>query len=196
MDREDQAEGRQQQPSPYAPKPPVSETRRGAEAADDHMGPSSEGDTAPEPTLVAAGGTEHAQYHSHIPPGFSLIVNDVDAEKGNPQEEPEEKASMESSDFGVEVVVAVECDPSLESSDLSEESKEEEGGFKRHGTLTHSSSQKELSDARIKQIQGEVESRKNEFARLLEEHAQVVKQLKAMEEEEGGDGRVGRQQLH
>ncbi|XP_071453600.1 uncharacterized protein [Hetaerina americana] len=169
----------------------------GAEAADEHMGPSSEGDTAPEATLTEAGGNEHAQYHSHIPPGFSLVVNDVDAEKASPPMSPDEKAVIDRSDFGVEVVVAVECDPSLESV-YREESKEDEGegDFKRHGTLTHSSSQKELSDARIKQIQGEVESRKNEFARLLEEHAQVVKQLKAMEEEEGGDGRMGRQQLH
>ncbi|XP_021917732.1 uncharacterized protein LOC110828888 isoform X2 [Zootermopsis nevadensis] len=41
---------------------------------------------------------------------------------------------------------------------------------------------KEESDARIKQIQIEAESRKNEFAKLLEEHAQVIKELKKMEE--------------
>lgn len=38
--------------------------------------------------------------------------------------------------------------------------------------------------ARIKQIQVEAESRKIEFARLLEEHAQVIRRLKQMEESE------------
>ncbi|XP_023714737.2 uncharacterized protein LOC111868381 [Cryptotermes secundus] len=42
---------------------------------------------------------------------------------------------------------------------------------------------KEESDARIKQIQVEAESRKNEFAKLLEEHAQVIKELKQMEDD-------------
>ncbi|GFG33127.1 hypothetical protein Cfor_02116 [Coptotermes formosanus] len=42
---------------------------------------------------------------------------------------------------------------------------------------------KDESDARIKQIQVEAESRKNEFAKLLEEHAQVIKELKEMEDD-------------
>ncbi|XP_046658227.1 uncharacterized protein LOC124352685 isoform X1 [Homalodisca vitripennis] len=42
---------------------------------------------------------------------------------------------------------------------------------------------KEESNARIRQIQVEAESRKMEFARLLEEHAQVIKKLKQMEED-------------
>ncbi|PSN35195.1 hypothetical protein C0J52_22966 [Blattella germanica] len=42
---------------------------------------------------------------------------------------------------------------------------------------------KEECDARIKQIQVEAESRKNEFAKLLEEHAQVIKELKQMEDD-------------
>lgn len=37
---------------------------------------------------------------------------------------------------------------------------------------------------RIKQIQVEAETRRGEFARLLEEHAQVVRKLKIMEAEE------------
>lgn len=37
---------------------------------------------------------------------------------------------------------------------------------------------------RIKQIQVEAETRRGEFARLLEEHAQVVRKLKMMEAEE------------
>lgn len=37
---------------------------------------------------------------------------------------------------------------------------------------------------RIKQIQVEAETRRDEFARLLEEHAQVVRKLKMMEAEE------------
>ncbi|XP_063985880.1 uncharacterized protein LOC135167004 isoform X1 [Diachasmimorpha longicaudata] len=37
---------------------------------------------------------------------------------------------------------------------------------------------------RIKQIQVEAETRRDEFARLLEEHAQVVRKLKIMEAEE------------
>ncbi|XP_067012764.1 uncharacterized protein [Anabrus simplex] len=44
---------------------------------------------------------------------------------------------------------------------------------------------KEQSDARIQQIKEDAESRKNEFARLLEEHAQVIQQLKKMEHEPG-----------
>ncbi|XP_033324299.1 uncharacterized protein LOC117219330 [Megalopta genalis] len=37
---------------------------------------------------------------------------------------------------------------------------------------------------RIKQMQVEAETRRGEFARLLEEHAQVVRMLKMMEAEE------------
>ncbi|XP_063232089.1 uncharacterized protein LOC134536281 [Bacillus rossius redtenbacheri] len=37
--------------------------------------------------------------------------------------------------------------------------------------------------ARVQQIKVEAESRKHEFAKLLEEHAQVVKELKKMEDE-------------
>ncbi|XP_015439964.1 PREDICTED: uncharacterized protein LOC107194784 [Dufourea novaeangliae] len=37
---------------------------------------------------------------------------------------------------------------------------------------------------RIKQMQVEAETRRDEFARLLEEHAQVVRMLKMMEAEE------------
>ncbi|XP_054259224.1 uncharacterized protein LOC128983968 [Macrosteles quadrilineatus] len=48
---------------------------------------------------------------------------------------------------------------------------------------TQCSESKEDSDARIKQIQVEAESRKVEFARLLEEHAQVIRKLKQMEED-------------
>ncbi|XP_039281955.1 uncharacterized protein LOC111050041 [Nilaparvata lugens] len=47
---------------------------------------------------------------------------------------------------------------------------------------------KEQSDARIKQIKVEAESRKNEFARLLEEHAQVIRRLKQIEEDGGAIG--------
>ncbi|XP_069671716.1 uncharacterized protein [Periplaneta americana] len=54
-----------------------------------------------------------------------------------------------------------------------------------HASTTDNSTgaNKEESDARIKQIQVEAESRKNEFAKLLEEHAQVIKELKQMEDD-------------
>uniref|UniRef100_A0A1B6EBZ5 Uncharacterized protein n=1 Tax=Clastoptera arizonana TaxID=38151 RepID=A0A1B6EBZ5_9HEMI len=42
---------------------------------------------------------------------------------------------------------------------------------------------KEQSDARIQQIKVEAESRKIAFARLLEEHAQVIRRLKHLEED-------------
>ncbi|XP_024937457.1 uncharacterized protein LOC107264246 isoform X1 [Cephus cinctus] len=62
------------------------------------------------------------------------------------------------------------------------------------GVSTESSSQNSSSQTpldspggpreRIKQIQVEAETRRGEFARLLEEHAQVVRKLKMMEAEE------------
>lgn len=42
---------------------------------------------------------------------------------------------------------------------------------------------KEQCDARIRQIKVEAESRKIEFARLLDEHAQVIRRLKHLEED-------------
>ncbi|XP_043272542.1 uncharacterized protein [Venturia canescens] len=44
---------------------------------------------------------------------------------------------------------------------------------------------------RIKQMQVEAETRRGEFARLLEEHAQVVRQLKMMEAEEQHSATAG-----
>ncbi|XP_075223109.1 uncharacterized protein LOC142325346 [Lycorma delicatula] len=50
-------------------------------------------------------------------------------------------------------------------------------------TLDYRPFSKEQCDARIRQIKVEAECRKNEFARLLEEHAQVIRRLKQIEED-------------
>lgn len=70
---------------------------------------------------------------------------------------------------------------SSESSDLD--------GLSSESSTQNSSSQTPLDSPsgpreRIKQIQVEAETRRDEFARLLEEHAQVVRKLKMMEAEE------------
>lgn len=168
-------------PSPDAPQPPAHEnTRRaGAEAAEERLGPSTEGDVAPETKVSMESGPQHAQYHSYIPPGFSLVVNDVDAESTD-----DRRGNTDIKTTGFEEEILPPSESELKENVSNKDSTTEKSSNR---TLSHSSSQKELSDARIKQIQGEVESRRNEFARLLEEHAQVVMQLKAMEEEENGN---------
>ncbi|KAK6638780.1 hypothetical protein RUM43_007049 [Polyplax serrata] len=55
---------------------------------------------------------------------------------------------------------------------------------KTETTDTENAPSRENPLARIKRFQVEAESRKIEFARLLEEHAQVIRQLKQMEETE------------
>ena len=70
---------------------------------------------------------------------------------------------------------------SSENSDLD--------GVSNESSSQNSSSQTPLDSPggpreRIKQIQVEAETRRGEFARLLEEHAQVVRKLKMMEAEE------------
>ncbi|KAJ9576844.1 hypothetical protein L9F63_006618 [Diploptera punctata] len=87
------------------------------------------------------------------PSGFSIVVDDVDA-----GQEPE---------------------PELEPEITAPETEEAATTASDNSTGAN----KEESDARIKQIQGEAESRKNEFAKLLEEHAQVIKELKQMEDD-------------
>ncbi|XP_072755247.1 uncharacterized protein [Anoplolepis gracilipes] len=62
-------------------------------------------------------------------------------------------------------------------------------GLSRESSSQNSASQTPLDSPggpreRIKQIQVEAETRRGEFARLLEEHAQVVRKLKMMEAEE------------
>lgn len=62
-------------------------------------------------------------------------------------------------------------------------------GLSRGSSSHNSASQTPLDSPggpreRIKQIQVEAETRRDEFARLLEEHAQVVRKLKIMEAEE------------
>uniref|UniRef100_A0A8D8S1D1 Uncharacterized protein n=1 Tax=Cacopsylla melanoneura TaxID=428564 RepID=A0A8D8S1D1_9HEMI len=42
---------------------------------------------------------------------------------------------------------------------------------------------KEECDAKIRRMQTEAEKRKSEFARLLEEHAQVIRRLKQIEQD-------------
>ncbi|EFN87441.1 hypothetical protein EAI_00377, partial [Harpegnathos saltator] len=62
-------------------------------------------------------------------------------------------------------------------------------GLSRESSSQNSASQTPLDSPggpreRIKQMQVEAETRRGEFARLLEEHAQVVRKLKMMEAEE------------
>lgn len=88
---------------------------------------------------------------------FSLIVDDVDSQRML-SEAPE----LESTG----------CNSRNDS--LNERNAKEEGLMDREDGPRE----------RIKQIQVEAETRRDEFARLLEEHAQVVRKLKMMEAEE------------
>ncbi|KAF3427091.1 hypothetical protein E2986_11167 [Frieseomelitta varia] len=68
-------------------------------------------------------------------------------------------------------------------------SSENSDGLSDETSSQNSSSQTPLDSPggpreKIKQMQVEAETRRGEFARLLEEHAQVVRKLKMMEAEE------------
>lgn len=98
----------------------------------------------------------HICFRDSLPTGFSFIVDDVDGDQ-EPESEPECEITREDASSRVIQDSSREASPDT----------------------------KEQSDARIQQIKVEAESRKNEFARLLEEHAQVIQQLKKMEDEPG-----------
>ncbi|KAK0082104.1 hypothetical protein PV325_011063 [Microctonus aethiopoides] len=77
----------------------------------------------------------------------------------------------------------------VDSSAILNESSDTEGLSTESSSVHNSSPQTPLDSPggpreRIKQIQVEAETRRDEFARLLEEHAQVVRKLKIMEAEE------------
>ena len=76
----------------------------------------------------------------------------------------------------------------VDSQSISSENSDLDG-VSNESSSQNSSSQTPLDSPggpreRIKQIQVEAETRRGEFARLLEEHAQVVRKLKMMEAEE------------
>ncbi|KAF4523927.1 hypothetical protein B566_EDAN012279 [Ephemera danica] len=73
-------------------------------------------------------------------------------------------------------VVNLSRSPSPSAAEEAEEEESSRSGPRQQQQLT-----KQKSDERLRQIQGEVENRRSEFARLLEEHAQVVARLKAIE---------------
>ena len=77
----------------------------------------------------------------------------------------------------------------VDSQSILSESPDMDGLSTESSSTQNSTSQTPLDSPggpreRIKQIQVEAETRRGEFARLLEEHAQVVRQLKMMEAEE------------
>ncbi|KAG8036628.1 hypothetical protein G9C98_003950 [Cotesia typhae] len=77
----------------------------------------------------------------------------------------------------------------VDSSSILSETPDTEGLSTESNSSRNSTSQTPLDSPggpreRIKQIQVEAETRRDEFARLLEEHAQVVRKLKMMEAEE------------
>ncbi|XP_046491285.1 uncharacterized protein [Neodiprion pinetum] len=86
------------------------------------------------------------------------------------------------------IVDDVDSTDSLRCNSIVGESQEVEGSSAGSSPQTSSSHTPLDSPGgpreRIKQIQVEAETRRGEFARLLEEHAQVVRKLKMMEAEE------------
>lgn len=77
----------------------------------------------------------------------------------------------------------------VDSHSILSDGSDLDGSLSRESSSQNSASQTPLDSPggpreRIKQIQVEAETRRGEFARLLEEHAQVVRKLKMMEAEE------------
>ncbi|XP_046751099.1 uncharacterized protein LOC124414177 isoform X2 [Diprion similis] len=87
------------------------------------------------------------------------------------------------------IVDDVDSTDSLRCNSIVGEGPEVDGSSTGSSSSQSSSSHTPLDSPggpreRIKQIQVEAETRRGEFARLLEEHAQVVRKLKMMEAEE------------
>lgn len=115
-----------------------------------------------------------------LPPGFSIVVDDVDAE-------PEAlKAALAG--------VLVEREAFTDDSSAPGTTPGTPCGC----GAAQCSRDAETCSERIRQIQVEAQSRKNAFAKLLEEHAQVVLRVKQMEQREQPhfeDGRMQTQPL-
>lgn len=116
---------------------------------------SSQGNTAVTSRLVG-GETNEPVFRLNLPSGFSVVVDDVDT------------GSHEQLQLEAEERLEPQPQPRAKTPEGQDEA----------------ATQEQPPDARIRQIQVEAESRKSEFARLLEEHAQVVMQLKQMESDE------------
>lgn len=124
--------------------------------------------------------TESRYPQMQLPSGFSIVVDDVDGDREDelmaladaPGAVAEAAELVEEAQEALEALVPCECGSSHE----------------RRGSRDSRSGREpldaQLCSERIRRIQVEAQSRKNEFAKLLEEHAQVVLRVKQMEQRE------------
>ncbi|KAK3915530.1 Imidazole glycerol phosphate synthase subunit HisF [Frankliniella fusca] len=128
--------------------------------------------------------TESRYPQMQLPSGFSIVVDDVDGDREDDLMALAEAPSpglgaaadaaelVEEAQEALEALVSCECGSSHD----------------RRGSRDSRSGREpldaQLCSERIRQIQVEAQSRKNEFAKLLEEHAQVVLRVKQMEQRE------------